>query len=222
MLLVTIRDDLVEINRALDEVESVRDPERRRQRLEQALLASHRVLEGFIRDEDLSTTLRQAQEAISAYGDAASGTVTDPMVFGAFIQAERRLFFDLGLDASVVDRLTTAIREIGPSWNGAALPVEGLQQHLQDLDHDVTQARERIHAKPTSAEAESATPAGEGHVEGRRVLRRVFLVVGGVFVCGANGIVGAAATPVTGGLSAFGAAASAGFGGAMIGAGFTG
>jgi hypothetical protein len=216
MLLVTVRDDLVEINRALDEAETTRNPELRRQRLEQALVASQRALDEFLRDEDLVATLRRAQEAITPYAEAASAVAMDALLFGAFIQAERRLLVDLGLDVSVVDRLTAEMRDIEPSSDGATFPLDDLNERLAGIRGEVRRLQERVHAEESNAEAESAASSSETRNEGRRVLRRVFLVVGGAFVVGANALVGAGATPVTGGLSIVGAAVSGQLGGAMI------
>ena len=216
MLLVTVRDDLAEINRALDEVETTRNPELRRQRLEQALVTSQRALEEFLHDDDLAATLRQARESISPYGEAASAVVMDAMLFGAFVQAERRLLIDLGLDVSAVDRLTAAIRNIESLPEDANISFDGLNERLAELTAEVIRIREHVHVEGINPETGLAFSAEDAHAEGRHILRRVFLVVGGSFVVGANALVGAGATPVTGGLSIVGAAVSGQVGAAMV------
>jgi hypothetical protein len=203
MLLVTVRDDLAEINTALDEIETTGNPERRQQLLAQALVAARRALDEFSRDADLATTLEQARDSVLPYAAGASAVMTDAMLFGAFIQAERRLLGDLGLNTSAVDRLTAEIRDVGSSSDGAFKVIEDLQGELNRLQDDVTQMQELARSE-------------EAHAQGRRVLRRVFLVVGGSFVVGANALVGAGATPITGGLSIVGAAVSATLGSEMV------
>jgi hypothetical protein len=220
--LVTARDDLREINSVLDEVESTRDPERHRERLEQALRASRRALTEFIQDGDLAETLRQARRTTSAYTDDIDSVTRDAMLFGAFVTAERRLLSDLGLDASAIDRLIAEIRDIPSSGDSAALPVDPdrVDEGLLNLRNEVDQWLDRVHAQPTSGDIDSAAPRQVA--ESRRVLRRVFLVVGGVVVVAANALIGAPASPVTGGLSVVGAAVSTNMGAGLIGAGITG
>ena len=214
MLLVTVRNDLAGINQALDEVETTRDPEHRRQRMEQALVASRRVLGDFLRDDDLGTTLRQAREATAPYAEAVSAVVSDSLLFGAFLRAERRLFEDLGLDSSATDRLIAMMRETGPLADGEDWPPARFGELLELLGRDVGVMLERVHVEEVGTEVDAET-----HAQGRRVLRRVFLVVGGAFVCGANALVGAGAAPVTGGLSIVGAAVSGTIGCGLVGNG---
>jgi hypothetical protein len=212
VFLITARDDLVEVSHALDEVESARDPELRRQRLEQALVASRRILADFREDENLAANLRQARESTAPYADAISSTVTDAMLFGAFLQAERRLFTDLGLDAATVDRLTAMIRDAGPALGDAELPADSIAGRLAELDGEIAAAVENVHNQLVT-DADS---------DGHRTLRKVCFVVGGLFVCGANALVGASMAPVTGGLSIVGAALSTELGGVLLDRGLPG
>jgi hypothetical protein len=208
MLLVTVRDDLAEINRLLDEVETTRDPGVRTQRLAQSLVASRRALGQLMRDDGLASTLSQARDAVGPYDGAVREVVADAMLFEAFIQAEKRLFADLGLGVSAVDRLGTAMRDAGPRLNGDNWPTELLRERLQTVEAGVVEAIAALDAR-----------GGEAQERGHRMLKRVFLIVGGSFVCGANALVGAGATPVTGGLSIVGAAVSTNLGAGLIGAG---
>ena len=203
MFLVTVRDDLAEINRALDEAAATRDSERRGEKLHQALLACGRALDGFLRNGDLAATLAQAGVAILPYKDAVGQTIESVMLFEAFLEAERRLFRDLGLDSSTTDRLLAAMRLEADMANHDGPDPETLEARLRELRSEVGDALEHVREE-------------EEHEKRVGVIRRVFLVTGGAFVVGANALVGAGTAPITGGLSVAGAAVSASVGSVII------
>ncbi len=203
MFLIDARDALTTINRALDEAASTHDAERRRELLEQALIASGRALHELLNDEDLIGTLRVQGEVVEPYQGAVVEILQDPMLFNAFLAAERRLLADLGMDTSLVDRLILTMRELRDSASVEPPDLGTLQERVRQLANEMAQARERVHEE-------------EEHASRWSIVRRGFLVVGGFVVVGGNALVGAAASPVTGGLSIAGAAVSASLGGVMI------
>jgi len=203
MILVTLRDDLNEINGALVEAEICRDRAKQAEHLERAVRVSERAIEGFLRESELATTLAAAGTAAAPYRDAIERTWEDAMLFQAFLEAERRLFRDLGLDAGTCDRLIPAMLDLRAE-SGFQLPgSEGVDDGLRDLKQELSEA-----LKGLQGEGESRALL--------RVVRRGFLVVGGSFVVGANALVGAGLTPVTGGLSIVGAATSGALGSGMV------
>jgi len=199
----------MEINRALVEAESTRDGTKRAERLEQALRVSARAVEGLRKEFDLAATLAAAKDAATPYRGAIEETWEDAMLFQAFLEAESRLFRDLGLDGSTTDRLVAEIRSTHAlsDWKmpDSKTVDDGLMALTRDLSGAVEQLRKERDRQATLS-----------------VVRRSFLVVGGAFVVGANALVGAATAPVTGGLSIAGAAVSAGAGGVMIDRGIPG
>lgn len=203
MLLLMVRDDLVELSAALDEIETTRNEGRLRRRYAEALAASRRSLREFMRNDDLANTMRQARDVMSPYAEDASSVVSDAMLFGAFIQAERRLLVDLGASNSAVDRLTAEMHDAGAKSAGEIAVIEDLQNKLSRLQSDVTEMQKRIKDQEENAQSHG-------------LLRRIFLATGGSFIVGANALVGAGAAPVTGGLSIVGAAVSAGLGTAIV------
>jgi len=207
MMLVTVRDDLMEINRLLVEAESTRERTKHAERLEQALRVSVRAVEGLRRESELAATLGVAWETASPYEDAIRQTWDDAMLFQAFLEAERRLFRDLGLDGSTTDRLIAAMRGTQAASGWQPPDLTEIDTSLRGLAQELTQAVERVREE-------------DDHRGTLHIVRRGFLVVGGAFVVGANALVGAATAPVTGGLSIAGAAVSASAGGVMIDRGF--
>jgi hypothetical protein len=209
MTLVTLRDDLGEINRALVDAEICRDRVKQAEQLERAIRTSARAIEGFLKESELAATLAAAGEAAAPYQDAIALTREDAMLFQAFLEAEGRLFRDLGLDGSTCDRLIAAMREMQaePDWQ---FPSSTMVDHgLRALAQELSGALEQLERD-------------EDHRATLSIVRRGFLVVGGAFVVGANALVGAATAPVTGGLSIAGAAVSASVGGVMVDRGFPG
>jgi hypothetical protein len=203
MMLVTLRDDLVEINRALTEAECIRDRRKQAEFLERALRTSARAIEAMLDDSGLAANLSAAGEAAAPYERGIQQTWEDAMLFQAFLEAERRLFRDLGLDGSTADRLIAAMRSARAESEWLLPGSTELQPGLTTLATQLSEALEQLHQ-------EDNRRATLG------LVRRGFLVVGGAFVVGANALVGAAAAPVTGGLSIAGAAVSASAGGVMI------
>lgn len=208
MTLVMLRDDLMEINRALVEAESTRDRAKRAELLEQALRASARAVEGLRKEFDLAARLAEAQDAAAPYEDAIGTTWEDAMLFQAFLEAERRLFRDLGLDTGTTDRLVAEIRNTHALSDWKTNAPKTVEENLTVLTSELSNAMERLRDE-------------EEHRARIKLVRRGFLVVGGAFVVGANALVGAGTAPVTGGLSIAGAAVSASAGGVMIDRGFS-
>ncbi len=203
MLLVTLRDDLAAINRALDEAESTRDEAKRAEYLERALLTSARAVDGFLGKSDLAETVAAAGEATAQHRDAIERTWEDAMLFQAFLEAESRLFGDLGLDRSSRDRLTATMRQMHAAAEWQLPDPEGVNPGLEELREQLAAALEQHRGE-------------EDRRSRLRIVRRGFLVVGGAFALGANALIGAPAAPVTGGLSIVGAGVSMGLGGAML------
>ncbi len=208
VMLATLRDDLAAINRALDEAESTRDREKQTEYLERALRASARAVDGFLGRSDLAETVAAARDAVSQYEDAIGQTWDDVMLFQAFLEAERRLFEDLGLDGSTRDRLVGMMREMHSVADWQLPGSEKVDTGLEALREELSAALEGLERE-------------EDRRGTLRLVRRGFLVVGGAFVLGANALIGLPAAPVTGGLSVVGAGVSAGLGGAMMGSVFT-
>lgn len=207
MMLITVRDDLVELNRALTEAESTRDRAIRAELLQQALIVSTRAMEDLRRESDLAATLDVASGVAAPYERAIQQTWDDAMLFQAFLEAERRLFRDLGLDASTTDRLLAEMSGIHTEGGWGPPDLARLETRLEALEQQLSEALEQVRK-------------ADDHKKIFGLLRRSFLVVGGGFVVGANALVGAATAPVTGGLSVAGAAVSASVGGIMIDCGF--
>jgi uncharacterized coiled-coil protein SlyX len=198
-----LRDELTFIHHALDEAESSRDKQRRRERLQEALLASSRALDRLIHDEDIIATLDIARETTAPYQDAIRQILDDSMLFGAFLNAERRLLVDLGVEGALVERLIAALRDARAADAEHPVALDAAAERLRALADELAEAREQFQ---------------EDESDSRRwnLVRRSFLVVGGALVVGANALVGAAAAPATGGLSVAGAAVSASLGAVMV------
>ena len=203
MYLVTLRDELAAINRALDEAESTRDQERRAEYLERAIRASARAIDAMLEKSGLAEVVAAAKDVVSDYEDAIVQTWEDALLFRAFLKAESRLFGDLGLDDSTRERTMATIREIHASSDwflpGSERIDEGLDQLREQLSASLNELRD-----------------DEDRKSKLRLVRRGFLVVGGSFVLGANALVGLPSAPVTGGLSIVGAGVSVGLGSVMI------
>lgn len=99
MILATVRDELSAISRGLDAVEGTPQQVEVPRELVAASEASAEAVADFRRDDDLASTLGSVRDAASRFEDAVRDTLEGPMLFHAFLQGERRLFIDLGLDS---------------------------------------------------------------------------------------------------------------------------
>ncbi len=205
MLLTALRDDLTDICKALDVVETTRSYTERGTHLKQALLASERAVAGARADEELVDALSEASQAIWTYRELVDRTVGDAMLFGSFLAAEIRLFQDLGLDAAVVNRFIAA-RQLGPRAD-ASVP------RLDDLAGRLTELAQQL------SDALAVVESEQDHQDSIGLVHRSLLVVGGIFVLRLNLLIATGGLAVTGGLSSAGAAVSEAFGLSMIDAG---
>jgi hypothetical protein len=203
MFLVTLRDDLTAINRALDEAECARDRERQAECRERAILASLRAIDSLRAKPGLAEVSAAGREATRELEEAIAQTREDALLFEAFLAAEDRLFRDLGLDESTRGRLMASMREVHASSDWHLPGSERIDDGLERLREQLTAAREGLEDE-------------EAHKSKLRLVRRGFLVVGGGFVLGANALVGLPTAPVTGGLSLVGAGVSVGLGSVMV------
>ncbi|HSO98612.1 MAG TPA: hypothetical protein VLP43_06650 [Solirubrobacteraceae bacterium] len=202
MLLATIRDDLTELCRALDVVETTRDYATRQQQLKRALVASERAVAGVRDDEGLPDALNEASAATSMYTEEVERTVDDAMLFGSFLAAERRLFADLGFDVALMTRL------LGFMQPGRL--VDGNSRRVDDLEDRLAAFSQQL------ADAIGVVEAEQDHERSIGLVRWALLVAGGVFMVRINLMIGAGGLAVTGGLSAAGAAVASSFGVSMI------
>ena len=200
-MLAAIRDDLTDVCKALDVVESTRSYSERGVHLKRALLASERAVAAARGDQGLVDALNDASEAISTYREQVDRTVGDAMLFGSFLAAETRLFHDLGIDAAVVNRFVAAMQLCR---RADAVP------RLDDLDGRFAELAQQLTHALAVVENE------QDHQDSIDVVRQSLLVVGGIFVLRLNLLIGAGSLAVTGGLSAAGAAVSEAFGLTMI------
>jgi hypothetical protein len=200
-LLAAIRDDLTDVCKALDVVESTRSYSERGEHLKRALLASERAVAAARGDQGLVDALNVASEAISTYREQVDRTVGDAMLFGSFLAAETRLFHDLGIDAAVVNRFVAAM-QLGRRAD--AVP------RLDDPDGRFSELAQQLTHALAVVENE------QDHQDSIDVVRQSLLVVGGIFVLRLNLLIGAGSLAVTGGLSPAGAAVAEAFGVTMI------
>lgn len=208
MILEQVRDEMNRVNWVLDEFESIhgRGRKRRHRRtelLEMAVLASIRGVEALI-DEQWTKDPEYLVTDEHAF-IAAEWMRQDAALLRAFIAAECRLLEDIGVRPEAVRRIMRGLEGVLLDPEGAPEPpVERLERLIGTLRADL-QALEK-----------------EGHDE--LVMRRltgVLEALGGGLIVATNGIVGAGLTPVTGGLSAAGAAVSGAVGVEMVNRGAT-
>jgi hypothetical protein len=191
---VAIAANQVEVT--LDELLVLGNKKNRRQYLELAVLASVRGLriladEPFVLDPDAYLT-----ELVERHGfnreSVRAELSEDTRRLRLFLEAECRLLRDLG----VSERATARIRkDLGGLIQSSPEDVAGLSGLLSDLVKTLEGEFERL-------EDESR------HDAVIRKLVGVFEALGGALVVGVDAVAGAAATPVTGGLSLIGAGAS--------------
>lgn len=194
---------LIEVALAANNVETILDElfvlgnrKNRHQFLELAVLSSLRGLRILCEEPFVINPDQYLADLDKSYGANPSSVREvlrqDTARLRLFLEAECQLLRDLGVSERVVERvrrnLATAIQSDGQT-------LEGMSQLIAEvvtmLDYELTQL------------------ANNDRYDGLlQKLVGVLEALGGALVVGANAVVGAAAAPVTGGLSVFGAGVS--------------
>ncbi len=196
MILAQVRDELNQVNRLLDEYDTLRDARRnreeRRRLLQRASLASVRGLGALIEDRQT----RQLMPRDDDYYRLLEEMRQDEALLRLFLRTEMRLLEDLGVSAPAIKRIE-----------------ESLGYVLLELSDMPELAEDRLRELLNSFEGSLAALDEEGRE--REAVARLLGVVqtlGGALLVGANGVAGLGSAGATLGatvvLSAAGAAIS--------------
>jgi hypothetical protein len=198
MILAQVRDEMNQVNRVLDEMDSIQGRLRSRSRkaelLHRAILASIRGIEALREDAWTREPLPPPGEINREVRETLR---QDDALVRQFVKAECRLLIDMGVDPQAVNRIRSdldiSLRQILQdrtlrSRDSVDSQLGLLVQNLQN----------ELHVLATKAE----------HRELIRQLEGVLVALAGGMIVTSNTLVGAGAVPVTGGLSVVGAALS--------------
>jgi hypothetical protein len=208
MSLSEIRDQINQLDSLLDEAESIRDTRRRAELLATATRGAIRGIDVLLRSEWLYRVPLQVEnrEAWAAIAD-------DEAIARAFIAAECRLLADMGVRPEAVARIRRRLEIVLTEPVADADPRELTRRlvELRDsLEADLVELKQTLETQLNALDDRETT---------RRFRRRLvgcLEVLGVGAICGANGVLGVVGAPVTGGLSAAGAAISGAAGAGVI------
>jgi hypothetical protein len=208
MILAQVRDEMNAVNRYLDEYEAAHSRGRRKELLQMAVTASIRGLGAL--SEEAWTRDPVSQQALIGIPSQElrvllEGMRQDSALLRAFVIAECRLLADLGVRPASVEQVRRSLeRTLEAMTTAEPVPPDSVAELLTQLDRDL---------------AGLAAAGHDGNVIGR--LAGVVLAMGGGLLVGANATVGTGLAPVTGGISAAGAAVSVAAGTDMFSRGVT-
>lgn len=174
----------------------------RRRLLQRAILLSLRGLE-LVGDEEMFGDPKRFQDTLlTRFGgdpwEDAHRVSPDPVALRLFLAAECRLLRDLGLSGAAIDRLYEALEAaLDVVWQGG-----GSAEDLWRVSEGVAEARSQL-------EQQLSRLSDEDHDDQvRDRIHRLFELLGGALVVAGDVAVVGPTAPVTGGLSAGGAALS--------------
>ncbi len=192
-----------QVNRVLDEFESIhgrfRGRDRKRQLLEMATQASIRGVKALIEEQ-------WTREPVILRDDnawlVAEAMRQDAALLRAFVESECRLLQDMGVKPEALRRVRRSLElvlvELNPQDAGEVV-VERLEQLLSALEQD-------LYILGDEAKHDLVIQRLTGALE----------AMGGGLIVTADALIGAGATPATGGISLAGAAVSGAAGTAMV------
>lgn len=207
MILQQVRDEANQVNRVLDEFDSLsrgrKDRDERRRLLYRASLASVRGMQALIEDRQGQRTLNFAPEDPDMWR-LLEDLRQDEALMRMFMRTEARLLEDIGVDPELVRRLELSLGEVMLELEGNAEPSEERLYELIEV-------------------FESSLMELEAQGRDREIVARLTGVVqalGGALIVGVNGVAGvgsaAGTLGVTTALSAAGAALSMTAGGEVM------
>jgi hypothetical protein len=212
-ILAPLRDNVNAIQRFLDAAEVSTQAAERLRNLRLAIRESIRTVK-YVASADFAKSLDWSRSQLPPKPGLLDA-IADPAMFDLFVESERRLLTDLGLAATLVERLMNefaVLQDWVAAWTSNTtttwLPLAPEPPSFQQCIDGLSQA-------------ELLAVDERDHDGLRRKVLGALQVGGGGIVIVANQLTAISTAPITAGLSMAGASLSGALGGAVLGRGVT-